>query len=41
MARQSVFVFLLIAFAVVGLAGMAWAPIWYLELFIVPLLAPA
>lgn len=39
MARQSVFVFLLIAFAVVGLAGMAWPPIWYTELLIVPLLA--
>ncbi len=39
MARQSVFVFLLIAFAVVGLAGMAWPPIWYIELLIVPLLA--
>jgi len=39
MARQSVFVFLLIAFAVVGLAGMAWPPAWYLLLLIVPLLA--
>lgn len=39
MARQSVFVFLLIAFAVVGLVGMAWPPIWYTLLLIVPLLA--
>ena len=39
MARQSVFVFLLIGFAVVGLIGMAWPPAWYLLLFIAPLLA--
>ncbi|NBB92402.1 MAG: FMN-binding glutamate synthase family protein [Gammaproteobacteria bacterium] len=39
MARQSVFVFLLIGFAVVGLVGMAWPPAWYLLLIIVPLLA--
>lgn len=39
MARQSVFVFLLIGFAVVGLVGMAWSPAWYLQLIIVPLLA--
>jgi glutamate synthase domain-containing protein 2 len=39
MARQSVFVFLLIAFAVVGMIGLAWAPAWWLLLFIVPLLA--
>lgn len=39
MARQSVFVFLLIAFAVVGLVGMALPAVWWLLIFIVPLLA--
>ncbi|MEE4303112.1 MAG: FMN-binding glutamate synthase family protein, partial [Wenzhouxiangella sp.] len=39
MARQYTFVILLIAFAVIGLVGLLWPPIWWSLLVIAPLLA--
>ncbi|RFF29472.1 FMN-binding glutamate synthase family protein [Wenzhouxiangella sediminis] len=39
MARQYTFVILLIAFAVIGLVGLLWPPVWWSLLVIAPLLA--